>query len=372
MADKRDYYDVLGVSKTASEEEIKKAYRSLAKKYHPDVSSEPNAEAKFKEVQEAYDTLGEPDKRRQYDQYGHNGPFGQGNGQGFGGFEGFGGFSDIFSSFFGGGGSQQRRDPNGPARGDDLERRMNITFEEAVLGTKKTIKIETEQSCHVCGGHGGQSAKDVETCDRCHGAGYVTVEQRTILGSIRSQAACPKCGGRGKTIKNRCKTCNGSGREKVTKDVDVKIPAGIDNNMSLRMPGYGEGGTNGGPAGDLYLRFSVKPHKFFKRDGDNIILEAPISFVQAALGDSIDVPTIYGDVSLKINPGTQNGTTLRMREKGVANVNTGKKGDQLVVVQIEVPTNLSREQETILRQFEKADPKPKDTPWERFKNLFKN
>lgn len=370
MAEKRDYYDVLGIKKDASEDEIKKAYRSLAKKYHPDVSSEQNAEAKFKEVQEAYDTLGDPEKRRQYDQYGHNGPFGQG-GAGFGGFEGFGGFSDIFSSFFGGGG-QQRRDPNGPQKGDDLEKRMIISFEEAVLGTKKTIKLETDQTCHVCGGHGGQNAKDVETCDKCHGQGYVHVEQRTILGTIRSQQACPKCGGRGKTIKNRCKNCNGSGRERITKDIEVKIPAGIDNNMSLRMPGYGEGGTNGGPTGDLYLRFQVRPHKVFKRDNDNIILEAPISFVQAALGDTVDVPTIYGEVSLKIPAGTQNGTTLRMREKGVANVNTGRKGDQLVIVTVEVPTNLSKEQEQILKQFEKADPKPKDSPWEKFKNIFKN
>lgn len=371
MADKRDYYDVLGIKKDASDEELKKAYRALAKKYHPDVSKESNAEAKFKEVQEAYDTLGDHEKRKQYDQFGHNSPFGQG-GAGFGGFEGFGGgFSDIFSSFFGGGG-QQRRDPSGPQKGDDLEKRMIISFEEAVLGTKKTIKLETEQACHTCGGHGGQTAKDVETCDRCHGQGYVHVEQRTILGNIRSQQACPKCGGRGKIIKNRCKTCNGSGRERITKDIEVKIPAGIDNNMSLRMPGYGEGGTNGGPTGDLYLRFQVRAHKVFKRDGDNIILEAPISFVQASLGDTVDVPTIYGEVSLKIPAGTQNGTTLRMREKGVVNVNNGRKGDQLVVITVEVPTNLSKEQETILRQFENADPKPKERPWDKFKNLFKN
>lgn len=371
MADKRDYYDVLGVSKQASEEEIKKAYRSLAKKYHPDVSKEPNAEVKFKEVQEAYDTLGDKEKRSQYDQFGHNGPFGNG-GAGFGGFEGFGGFSDIFSSFFGGGGSQSRRDPSGPQRGEDLEKRIIINFEEAVLGSKKTIKVDTDQSCHTCGGHGGQSSSDVETCDRCHGQGYVNVEQRTILGTIRSQQACPKCGGRGKTIKNRCKTCNGSGRERITKDIEVKVPAGVDNNMSLRMPGYGEGGTNGGPSGDLYLRFQVRPHKVFKRDNDHIILEVPISFTQAALGDQIDVPTIYGEVSLKIPAGTQNQTTFRLREKGVANVNSGRKGDQLVTVKIEVPTHLSKEQIDLLKQFEKADPKPKDSPWEKFKNLFKN
>ena len=371
MATKRDYYDVLGVKKDATPEEIKKAYRALAKKYHPDVSSEDNAEEKFKEVQEAYDTLGDQEKRSQYDQFGHNGPFGQG-GQGFGGgFEGFGGFSDIFSSFFGGG-SQQRRDPNGPQRGDDLERVRNITFEEAVLGTKKTIKVETDQACHTCNGSGAHSSSDVETCDRCHGQGSINVEQRTILGTIRSQQVCPKCGGRGKIIKNKCKTCNGLGREKVTKEVEVKVPAGIDNNMSLRMPGYGEGGVNGGPSGDLYLRFRVKPHKVFRRNDDNIILEVPITFVQATLGDTVDVPTIYGDVALKIQPGTQTGTTLRMREKGVANVNTGRKGDQLVIVNIQTPTNLTKEQVDLLKQFDKLEPKGKESAWDKFKNIFKN
>ena len=303
MADKRDYYDVLGIKKDASDEELKKAYRALAKKYHPDVSKESNAEAKFKEVQEAYDTLGDHEKRKQYDQFGHNSPFPDRVVQALVVLKALVAVFLISLVHFFGGGGQQRRDPSGPQKGDDLEKRMIISFEEAVLGTKKTIKLETEQACHTCGGHGGQTAKDVETCDRCHGQGYVHVEQRTILGNIRSQQACPKCGGRGKIIKNRCKTCNGSGRERITKDIEVKIPAGIDNNMSLRMPGYGEGGTNGGPTGDLYLRFQVRAHKVFKRDGDNIILEAPISFVQASLGDTVDVPTIYGEVSLKSQQG---------------------------------------------------------------------
>ena len=241
---------------------------------------------------------------------------------------------------------------------------------EAVLGTNKTFKVEVEENCHTCGGHGGKSRSDVETCDKCKGQGFVTVEQRTILGSMRSQQTCSKCGGRGKIIKNRCTTCNGSGREKITKDVKVKVPAGIDNNMSLRMAGYGEGGINGGPAGDLYLRFKVRPHKVFKRSGDNIVLEVPISFAQATLGDQIDVPTIYGDVKLKIPAGTQSGTILRMRERGVANVNTGRKGDQLVTVNIETPKNLTRAQIDALKAFDALE--SKETPWEKFKNMFKS
>lgn len=362
---KRDYYDVLGVSKDATQDDINKAYRRLAKKYHPDVSLEDNAEEKFKEVQEAYDTLGSEDKRANYDRFGHESPFG--NGQGFSGFDGFGGFSDIFSSFFGG---SQRVNPNAPQKGHDYERSITIDFMEAALGTNKTLKVDVEENCHTCGGHGGATEADVETCDRCHGGGYVTVEQRTILGSMRSQQVCPKCGGRGKTIKNKCQTCHGVGREKVTKEVKVKVPAGIDNNMSLRMAGYGEGGINGGPSGDLYLRFKVRPHKVFKRSGDNIILDVPISFTQATLGDQIEVPTIYGDVLLKIPQGTQSGTILRMRDRGVKNVNSNKKGDQLVTVNIETPKNLSKAQVEALKAFDALE--NKETPWEKFKNMFKN
>lgn len=363
---KRDYYDVLGIKKDASKDEVNKAYRRLAKKYHPDVSTEENAEEKFKEVQEAYDTLGDDEKRANYDRFGHESPYGNGFNQGFGGFEGFGGFSDIFSSFFGG----QRTNPNAPQKGHDYERNITIDFMEAVLGTSKTLKVDVEENCHTCGGHGGKTQSDVETCDRCHGGGYVTVEQRTILGSMRTQQVCPKCGGRGKTIKNKCQTCQGLGREKVTKEVNVKVPAGIDNNMSLRMSGYGEGGINGGPAGDLYLRFRVKPHKVFKRQGDNIILDVPISFTQATLGDQIEVPTIYGDVKLKIPQGTQSGTILRMRDRGVKNVNSDKMGDQLVTVNIETPKNLTKAQIDALKAFDALE--NKETPWEKFKKMFKN
>ncbi|MBE0701193.1 MAG: molecular chaperone DnaJ, partial [Acholeplasmataceae bacterium] len=310
MADKRDFYEVLGIAKGASDDDIKKAYRALAKKYHPDVSKEPDAEKKFKEVQEAYDTLGDPNKKSSYDQYGHTGnPFDSFGGSGAG-FEGFGGFGDIFSQFFGGG-SRQKQNYNGPQRGDDLERVMTVDFMEAVLGTKKTIKVDIDEDCPACHGTGAESNQDVETCDRCHGDGHVNVEQRTMFGTMRSQQVCPKCGGAGKIIKKRCQSCNGRGRVKTTKTVDVNIPAGVDNNMSLKVAGYGNGGTKSGSKGDLFLSFRVRPHRVFKRQNDDIILDVPITVTQAVLGAMIDVPTIYGDVSLKIPAGIQHGTILR-------------------------------------------------------------
>ncbi|MFA5481877.1 MAG: molecular chaperone DnaJ [Bacilli bacterium] len=370
MASKRDYYDVLGISKTATEDEIKKAYRTLAKKYHPDVSKEPNAETKFKEVQEAYDTLGDAGKRSTYDQFGHSGnPF-EGFSSGGQGFN-FGGFGDIFSSFFGGG-QRSQQNYSGPQAGDDIERVMTIDFMEAVLGAKKTIKVEVEEDCKTCHGIGAESQNDIETCDRCHGQGYVHVEQRTIFGAMSSQQVCPKCGGSGKYIKRKCSTCQGQGRTKTTKTVDVNIPAGVQNNMSLRVPGYGYGGHRGGENGNLYLNFRVRPHKVFKRKDNDIILEVPITTTQAVLGTSIEIPTIYGDVELKIPAGIQPETTLRMRDKGVAHVRTGKKGDQLVVIKIVVPKNISNEEKKLYQQIDKLEVKEKDSVWTKFKNLFKN
>jgi len=368
MADKRDYYDVLGISKGASEDEIKKAYRRLAKKYHPDISKEENAEAKFKEVQAAYDTLSDKQKRAAYDQYGHEGnPFGGGQGFG-GGFSDMGGFGDIFSQFFGGG-QQRRSNPNGPQRGDDLERSMTIDFMEAALGTKKTINVTVTDTCHFCHGSGAESSKDVEVCNRCHGAGYVNVEQRTMFGAMRSQQVCPVCGGRGKTIKNKCHVCHGSGQERKNKSVDVTIPAGVDTNMSLKVAGYGNGGKNGGKSGDLYLNFRVKPHKVFKRQGDDVILHVPISITQAVLGDKIDIPTIYGDVSLKIPAGIESGTSLRMREKGIANVRSKKRGDQHVIVDVQTPKSISSKEKKLYEELAKLE--NKDSTWKKFKNLFK-
>ena len=368
---KRDYYEVLGIAKGASSEEIKKAYRQLAKKYHPDVNKEPDAEAKFKEVQEAYDVLNDPQKRSQYDQFGHAGangdPFG-----GFGGFSGgagFGGFDDIINQFFGGGGQRRRSEK---AQGDDIEMRMTIDFMEAVLGTKKPVEVEVTEDCHHCHGTGAESAKDVETCTRCHGAGYVNVEQRTILGTMRTQTVCPSCQGKGQTIKNKCHICSGSGRTRTKKNVDVKIPAGVDNDMTLRVPGYGHGGKKGAEAGDLYITFKVRPHKIFRRQQDDIVLDLPISFSQAALGDKVEIPTIYGKVDLTIPSGIQSGTILKLRDKGIANVRSGRKGDQQVNVQVETPKNLSSEERKLFEQLGKLDGKTKKTTWEKFKEFFTN
>ena len=370
MADKRDYYDILGLSKSATEDDIRKSYRSLAKKFHPDVSSEPDAEKKFKEVQEAYDVLSDQQKRAAYDQYGHQGsPFG--NGQGFSGFGDFGGFGDIFSQFFGGG-KRERQNYSGPQRGEDLERSITIDFMEAALGTKKSVTVDVEEECHACHGSGAESSKDVEVCDRCHGDGFINVEQRTMFGAMRTQQTCPKCGGAGRIIKNRCKTCNGRGRVRSTKNVDVNIPAGVDNNMSLKVAGYGNGGAKGGPQGDLYLNFRVRQHKVFKRQDDDIILEIPITVTQAVLGSTVEVPTIYGDVNLKIPAGIEHGTILRMREKGIANVRSKRKGDQQVIVQIKIPKNLSQSERKLYEQLEKVETPDKQSSWEKFKNLFKN
>jgi molecular chaperone DnaJ len=369
MADKRDYYEVLGVSKSASDDEIKKAYRTLAKKYHPDVSSEPDAEKKFKEVQEAYDHLSDAEKRAAYDQYGHQGnPF-----QGFGGgsgFENFGGFGDIFSQFFGGGQRRPQRAYNGPQRGDDIEKVMTIDFMEAVLGVKKDVSVDIEDTCHTCGGTGAHSKEDIDTCSRCHGDGFINVDQRTMFGTVRSQQTCNQCGGKGKVIKKRCNTCNGAGKVKETKKVSVNIPAGVDNNMTLKVSGYGHGGTKGGPQGDLFLTFRVRPHNVFKRKDDNIHLEVPISFTQAVLGTQIDVPTIYGEVSLKIPAGTDFGTTLKMTGQGIQNVQTKRKGDQLVHIHIETPKHMSNEEKKLYEKLSELESKKQQSTWEKFKKLF--
>lgn len=370
MADKRDYYDVLGVSKSATEDEIRKAYRSLAKKYHPDVSKEAGAEAKFKEVQEAYDVLSDATKKQNYDQFGHAGAQGGAGFEGFSGFNGFGDFGDIFSSIFGGGQSRGRREDTGV--GADIEIRMTIDFMEAVLGTTKKVTIDQEIDCMACNGTGAHSPKDIETCDRCHGSGYINVEQRTVFGAMRSQQVCSKCGGTGKHIKNKCKVCNGAGRTKQRKEVDVNIPAGVDNNNTLRVPGMGNGGKRGAANGDLYITFRVKNHAVFQRNGSDIVLNIPLSFSQAALGTEIDVPTIYGDVKLKVPAGIQSGTSLRLKDKGVANPRGGKKGDQHVIVDIKTPTNLSSEEKKIFEQLDTIESPKTKTAWDKFKNFFKS
>lgn len=370
---KRDYYEVLGLTKGASQDEIKRAYRQLAKKYHPDVNKEPGAEEKFKEINEAYDTLSDEQKKARYDQFGFDDPTGgagAGFGGGFSGFGGgFGGFEDIFSSFFGGG---TRSSSMGPQEGNDVRKNMTISFEEAVYGCKKKIRLSVEDECTSCGGTGAYSKNDIKTCPRCNGQGRVLMRQQTLFGQSTVQSPCPDCKGTGKIITRKCDACSGKGRVRKVKDVDVNIPEGIDTGMTLRMAGYGEAGINGGNAGDLYIEFTVTPHKNFIREGSDIILNVPISFTQAALGDTIEVPTIDSPVNLKIPAGTQSETKFRLRGKGTKNPKSPSsgRGDQYVVVHVETPTNLTNEERELLEKLGHVEKKERKSPWEKFKNLF--
>jgi len=366
MADKRDYYDVLGIDKNADDASIKKAYRTKAKKYHPDVSTEENAEAKFKEVQEAYEVLSDSAKRSQYDRFGHQANNGQGfNTSGFGGFD-FD-INDIFSSFFGGGGQQRT---NQRRKGQDIQRRMNITFEEAIFGAKKKVRVTVHEECHTCHGSGAHSKKDVKTCSRCHGKGSVIVEQQSLFGRTRTQTACPVCKGTGKEITKKCPTCNGEGIESHNKEVEVRVPEGIDTGQQIRLEGYGNKGYNGGPSGDLYILFDVKKHEYFERHGDDIVIEVPITFSQAALGDTIKVPTPHGNVKLKVPSGTQGATTFRLRGKGAPNVRTKRYGDEHVIINVVTPTKLSRQQSKLFEQLGNTG-LDKDTMFTKFKKFLK-
>ncbi len=371
---KRDYYEVLGLTKGASQDEIKRAYRQLAKQYHPDINKEPGAEEKFKEINEAYDTLSDEQKKARYDQFGFDDPMGGGASSGFGGFGssgfsgGFGGFEDIFSSIFGGGRSRS----TGPQQGKDIEKNMTISFEEAVYGCKKKIRLTADDECTACGGTGAFSKSDIKTCPKCKGQGRILMRQQTIFGQSTVQTTCPDCNGTGKIITKKCDACGGKGRIRRTKDVEVTIPAGIDTGMTLRMAGYGEAGSNGGGSGDLYISFTVTPHKNFIREGSDIILNVPISFSQAALGDSIEVPTIDSPVMLKIPAGTQSETKFRLRGKGTKNPKTNSlsRGDQYVIVHVQTPTNLNSEEKELLEKLGNVEKKEKKSPWEKFKNLF--
>jgi molecular chaperone DnaJ len=351
---KRDYYEILGVGKNATKEEIKKAYRKLSKKYHPDINKEPDAAEKFKEIKEAYEVLSDDQKRAHYDQFGHADP-NQGFGGfrsddfDFGGFSGFGGFEDIFSTFFGGG---RRRDPNAPRAGADLQYTMTLTFEEAAFGKETDIEIPREETCDTCHGTGAKPGTKKETCSYCHGTGQISTEQSTPFGRIVNRRTCPYCGGTGQYIKEKCTTCGGTGRVKKRKKIHVKIPAGIDDGQQLRVAGQGEPGINGGPPGDLYIVFHVEPHEFFERDGDDIYCEIPLTFAQAALGDEIEVPTLHGKVKLKIPAGTQTGTKFRLKGKGVPNVRGYGYGDQHVIVRVVTPTKLTEKQKQLLREFD--------------------
>lgn len=367
MATNKNYYDILGVPKDASQEDIKKAYRSLAKKYHPDICKEPNANERFAEIQVAYDCLSDPEKRSNYDRFGT-----EDINQGFGGAEGFSGFSgfeDIFSSFFGGGSSSSRR--NGPTRGRDIEQEVSITFEEACYGVKKEIKFVRFDSCTKCGGTGAFSRDDIVTCTRCNGRGRVMTVQNTILGQMRSETDCPECRGNGKKIKKACPDCNGQGRKRVTKNINVNIPGGIDNDQTIRVAGEGEAGTRGGTSGDLFVHVTVKDHEFFVRDGNNILLELPITFSQAALGDVIDVKTIHGTVKLTIKPGTQTGDRYRLTDKGIENKITKKIGHQIVVIRVVTPTNLTAKQKELFKELSKTDETSGSSVFDRIKKFFK-
>ena len=352
---KRDYYEVLGLEKGASVDEIKKAYRKMAMKYHPDRNpDDPAAEEKFKEVGEAYEVLSDEDKRARYDQFGHAGVdpnFNAGyGGGGFGGFGGFGDFGDIFSDFFGGGGG--RSSANAPRRGENVGIRLEVTFEEAAFGVEKEVTVPRIENCGVCSGTGSADGA-VETCDRCRGTGQVRVTQNFMGMQMQSTAACPQCNGKGKVIRTPCSTCKGKGKVRRNHKLNVKVPAGVDSDQTVRVRGEGSVGSNGGPNGDVMVEILIKRHKIFERDGMNVLCEMPISFTQAALGAEIVVPTLDGKVKYTIPEGTQTGTVFRLKDKGIPDVyNRNRRGDQLVRVVVETPTRLNKEQKELLRQLE--------------------
>lgn len=357
-----EYYDRLGVSKDASQDEIKRAYRKMSKKYHPDINKEPGAEEKYKEVQEAYETLSDDQKRAAYDQYGPDGANGFGGQGGFGGFDGgagFGGFEDIFSSFFGGGAT---RNPNAPRQGDDLQYRVNLTFEEAIFGAEKEVHYNREATCKTCSGSGAKPGTSPVTCGRCHGQGVINVDTQTPLGMMRRQVTCDVCHGTGQEIKEPCQTCHGTGHEKQSHKVSVKIPAGVETGQQIRLAGQGEAGFNGGPYGDLFVIINVNPSDKFTRDGSTIYYTLNISFVQAALGDTVEVPTVHGNVEMTIPAGTQTGKTFRLKGKGAPRLRGGSQGDQHVTVKIVTPTKLNDAQKEALLAFAKASGDEKIAP----------
>ena len=376
--EKRDYYEVLGVSKTATDEEIKKAYRKLALKYHPDYNpGDKTAEEKFKEINEAHEVLSDPDKRKRYDQFGFAGvdPNYAASQGGAGGFGGFGGvdLGDIFGDIFGGGfggfaGGGARSNPNAPRKGQDIRVRITLSFDEAVHGCKKNITITRQQTCTECNGSGAAPGTTPEVCPDCNGRGYTVQQQRTPFGVMQSQQPCTRCGGKGKLIKTPCKVCHGSGRVATKKTLEVNIPMGIDDDQSIALRGMGDAGTNSGPAGDVIVMVTVRPDDLFQRDGYDVWVTIPITFSQAVLGDNITVPTIDGKVEYTLPEGTQSGTTFRLRGKGIPNVNGRGRGDQFVTVHIETPRNLNREQKEALRKFSET---LKENNYEERKSFFK-
>ena len=361
MADKRDYYEVLGVDKSASADDIKKAYRKLAKQYHPDLHPDDKvAEEKFKEINEAYEILSDEDKKAKYDRFGFAGvdpSYGAGGaGGGFGGFGGFGDMDfdlgDLFSGIFGGGfGGQRSANPNAPRRGSDIQSGVTISFEEAAKGCKRTIDVPRIEVCDVCSGSGAAKGTSPQSCPDCGGRGQVSTQQRTPFGVISSSKACPKCGGRGTVIPNPCPKCKGNGRIRRSVKIEVNIPAGIDDGQIFNVRGQGNKGVNGGPAGDLRVGVNVRPHPFFERDGMNVWCDVNISFAQAALGDEIQVPTLDGKVKYTIPAGTQPGSVFKIRDRGIPSVNGRGRGDQLLRVIVDVPKNLTLRQKELIREL---------------------
>ena len=368
MAEKRDYYEVLGIGKNATDAEIKSAYRKLAKKYHPDLNpGDKEAEEKFKEVNEANDVLSDPQKRQRYDQFGFAGVdpnYAAANGGGAGGFGGgFGGvdlgdiFGDIFGGGFGGGfsgfgGGSSTRTANAPRKGHDIQASVILTFEEAAHGCSKKITINRQDTCPDCGGTGAAKGTSPETCPDCGGRGYVVTQQRTPFGVMQSQQPCSHCGGRGTIIRNPCKTCRGTGKTAARKSLEINIPAGIDDDQNIALRGQGDAGSNGGPAGDVIVHVTVKADPMFERDGYDVTIHVPITFSQAVLGDDVEVPTVDGRIVQHIPEGTQSGTKFRLRGQGIQYLNGRGRGDQYVIVDVEIPKKVTRAQREALKAFE--------------------
>ena len=377
MADKRDFYEVLGVEKGASEDALKKAYRQQAKKYHPDLNpGDAEAEAKFKEVNEAYEVLSDSEKRARYDQFGHAGVdpnFGAG-GPGAGGFDmDFGDIGDIFSSFFGGGG--RRSNPNAPRRGNDTSVNVFISFEEAAFGCEKTVKVTRIENCEHCSGTGAKPGTSSKTCPTCNGTGQVRYSQRSPFGVIQTQRVCDTCGGKGKVIEEPCSYCAGRGKIRRTSMEDIKIPAGIDDGQTFLVRGKGDVGINGGPSGDLRVNVSVKPHAVFERRGFDVWCEFPLTYAQATLGADIIVPTIDGSVKYHVPEGTQVGDTFKLKAKGVTRINTALRGDQYVKITMEIPRNLNDKQKQMLKEFDEtlvdANYKKRKTFFDKVRDFLK-
>lgn len=353
----RDYYEILGVPRNASKEDLKKAFRKLARQYHPDVSTAPDAEERFKEINEAYMILNDDDKRAAYDRFGHagvNGGMPGGFGGGFSG--GFPGFEEIFEEFFGGfGGFNTRRRRRGPAKGQDLRHDLTIEFEQAIFGADVDITVRQRATCDTCNGNGAAPGTDLQTCTECNGEGQVRRVQQTLLGSMVNIAECPRCRGRGKIPTQACASCGGAGQVLRERDLTVSVPPGVDDGMQIRLSGEGEPGERGGPKGDLFVVIHVKPHEYFKRREDDIILEISINVAQAALGDAIQIPTVDGDTDLSIPAGTQSGKMMRLRGKGAPRLrrdgSTSGRGDQIVIVTVETPTRLTKEQRALFEQL---------------------